>query len=432
MSEHRILSLRSYRRPFHERTFSKNKFESNLEALRGFAAFSVVLTHCFGYSKVLNGSTMHGVWTYSFPGHLAVLIFFILSGYVIGLTTKKSLTWQTTGLYLKKRFLRLYPIYVLGIVLALLFTHNHYSPGTIISNLIFLQRVTADPLQEIGVIWSLNYEVLFYFLFILISIYDIKSANIFFISLAFAFFFQLVVPVELLAMYGFGFCFWVTGLWLSQTKLNSEVKTPRYTLFGLLFILLSFSELNLAHDIMHYKLGLDTMRGTKLTFSYTAIMFSDFSYLPLGILVISYFINKKLRYNSLLVLFILAVPVFDFLFLIYYSRTHTTDYDSKIFAYAFYIIGTLLLFIGKTQPHQENNLLPKFMINLGSISYGIYLIHFIIIILIGRVALFYGNEFTFWTRIITVIVVTLLSGYFLEKIWQPFAVRQLKKIKFFQ
>lgn len=408
---------------------SKNKFESNLEALRGFAAFTVVLTHCFGFSKVLNGSTRHGIWTYDFPGHLAVLVFFILSGFVIGLTTKKSLTWQTTGLYLKKRFLRLYPIYILGIALSLFFTHNHYPIGDIISNLLFMQRVTAEPLYEVGVIWSLNYEVLFYLLFIPISIYKIKSETAFFISLAFAFFFQFVVPIELLAMYGFGFCFWVTGLWLSQTKLTSEVKTPKYTLFGLLFIFLSFGEINLAHDIMHYKLGLDTMRGNQPPLSVLSIMFSDFSYLPLGMLTISYFINKRLRYNSLLMIFILTVPVFDFLFSIYYSRIHATDYDSKIFAYVFYIIGIIFLLVGKAKPHQDDNLLPKYMIKLGSISYGVYLIHFIIIVLIGRITFFYGNEFSFWIRTTIIVILTFIFGYFLEKKWQPFAVKQLKKIE---
>jgi peptidoglycan/LPS O-acetylase OafA/YrhL len=410
--------------------FPKSKFEYNLEALRGFAALIVVLLHCSDYSNILNGTVIpDGLWNYKFPGHLAVLVFFLLSGYVIGLTTKQ-LTWQTAGLYLKKRFLRLYPIYIVGILLVVLTTQNQYSLGSILSNLFFLQRVTAPPLAEIGVNWSLNYEVLFYLLFIPLSIFAIKPIHAFFGSLAVAFFFQLIIPVHLLAMYGFGFCFWVLGWWLSQTNLAVPKPTSRYALTGLLCLLLAFTTLNFVHDFMHYQLHLDTMRGPEPSVSNTDIMFSDFSYIPLGILLITIFTNKRIRYSSWLTAFVLLVPLFNLFLQLYRSRAHPINWKMLLIPYLLYAVGTVLLGLSRRQVSTENNLLPKFMVELGGVSYSVYLLHLLILVLIGRIPYFYGLNVSFLVRASVVIVFALIAGYLLEKVWQPFAVRNLKKLGF--
>lgn len=402
----------------------KNKYKYNLEALRGFAAFVVVISHCLGFSKILNYSNRIGIWNYEFPGHLAVLIFFILSGYVIGLTVTR-MTWGGIGIYLKKRFLRLYPIYLICILISLVITHNKYSLNEVLSNLFFLQRVSADPLYEIGMTWSLNYEVLFYLLFIPISIYGLKPAKILVISLIVALFFQYVIDFQLISMYGYGFCFWILGLWLSQTDWVSTVKPSRYILIGLLFMMLAFSSLNLAHEIMHYTLHLDYVHGA---YSPTAIMFSDLSYLPIGLLMVTCFSDKQIRYSWVLTAFVIIIPLMFFAFKIYSSYKHAVNYDSEIIAYVFYLIGTILLIIDKTKPKldNENNSLPKLMIATGGISYGIYLIHFIIIILVGKVKYFYGTPLTFSVRIFIVIIFTILMGYLLEKVWQPLVMKQVK------
>jgi len=69
-------------------------------------------------------------------------------------------------------------------------------------------------MYEVGVSWSLNYEMLFYLLFIPISIYRIKAGVALSLSLASALFFQFVVGWEQAALYSYGFSFWLIGLWL--------------------------------------------------------------------------------------------------------------------------------------------------------------------------------------------------------------------------
>jgi peptidoglycan/LPS O-acetylase OafA/YrhL len=82
-----------------------------LDALRGLAALTIVQFHTFNFfGKVY------------FPhAHLGVDFFFLLSGFVITVAYQKKLdtTWST-GAFLKVRFIRLYPMYFLGLLLGAL------------------------------------------------------------------------------------------------------------------------------------------------------------------------------------------------------------------------------------------------------------------------------------------------------------------------
>jgi peptidoglycan/LPS O-acetylase OafA/YrhL len=412
-------------------TVAKSKFEFNLEALRGVAAFTVVVAHCFGFSKELNGlEQRHGIWNYEFPGHLAVLVFFILSGYVIGLTSK-LMNGEGLGTYLKKRFLRLYPIYLLSICAALLITRQHYSATDILSNLFFLQRVTADPMYEVGVNWSLNYEVLFYLLFIPVAVYRLAPALVFMVSFVWALCFQWLLPNELLTMYGYGFCFWVTGLWLSRTSTTVPVATSRFSLGGLLFLFLAFGPLNFVLEVARYKLHLDHLLGGMLITKPTAILISDLSCLPFGIILITFFTGKRIKYNTLLLAYSLVVPLLFMLLQFKASRSHSVDWNPYLLPCCFYLLACGCLLVGWMRQPTTTKLLPSWLVTTGSISYSVYLTHFLIIVLIGRVAYAYGSPSTFWLRLVAVMVLTPVVSYVLEKEWQPWVVRQLKKTPVF-
>ena len=410
---------------------SMRKFEFNLEALRGFTALFVVLAHCFGFSKVLNGVSRQGLWGYDFPGHFAVIVFFILSGYVIGLSTRHRLTWQTTGTYLKKRFLRLYPIYACCLLLGLLITDRHYPTSTIIANFAFLQVALTDPMYEVGVSWSLNYEMLFYLLFIPISIYRLRTGVALGLSLASALFFQFVVEWGQVSSYSYGFSLWLIGLWLSQENHNTTRLYSRFTLIGLLCLMLAFPSLNFAAEILHYTLHLDNFNGVQLK-DLTAIGLSDFSYLPLGLLLITSFTDRKLPFRWALVTFSVVVPMLYLLLQLKHSRIESIEWAPKMVAYGFYIIGLMLMAVGILRKTVHSNLLPQKAIMLGSISYGMYLSHFIIIILLGRFPFLYGTEWSLGVRTALTVCITIGFSYFLEKVWHPLAVRQLKRLPIFR
>lgn len=54
-------------------------------------------------------------------------------------------------------------------------------------------------------------------------------------------------------------------------------------------------------------------------------------------------------------------------------------------------------------------------IKLGSISYGLYIIHFPILIFLGKVHLLSGNAFFYYLRLLLYVTIALAAGYYLEK-----------------
>jgi peptidoglycan/LPS O-acetylase OafA/YrhL len=117
---------------------NKKSLNTNLEALRGFAALMVVLGHVIQLSFIFNGDYefIRRAFNYMFPTHTMVLVFFLLSGYVIGLNYGKQ-HYFDIKLYLRKRLVRLYPIYIISILVTILFFK--YNLWVIVGHLFFLQ-----------------------------------------------------------------------------------------------------------------------------------------------------------------------------------------------------------------------------------------------------------------------------------------------------
>ena len=85
----------------------RKEINFDIESLRGYAALFVVWHHAITYRALLDpGFCPSGILAYTPSGHFYVLIFFILSGYVIGLSNKQPLSWSTGWTYLKKRLVR--------------------------------------------------------------------------------------------------------------------------------------------------------------------------------------------------------------------------------------------------------------------------------------------------------------------------------------
>lgn len=114
-------------------------FNPRLESLRGIAALGVVATHCFGAFRV---DGLKAYWAVPFPvqptgaqvltvlGSLlnpngAVVLFFILSGYVLSLSflRSKAILGRQLGPYLVRRLLRLLPAMWLSILFMAIVRH---------------------------------------------------------------------------------------------------------------------------------------------------------------------------------------------------------------------------------------------------------------------------------------------------------------------
>ncbi|MDD2451121.1 MAG: acyltransferase [Sulfurovum sp.] len=142
-----------------------------LEALRGFAAFYIFLHHTFTKYIPCN---IYFSKLFIF-GQEAVMLFFLLSGYVIALSQFKN-NYQF-NIYFLHRFLRIYSVVIPAILFSyIIYSHIHESWIVDIKQLILnLSMMQDKPELKPGVIvgpifhneplWSLSYEWWFYMIF---------------------------------------------------------------------------------------------------------------------------------------------------------------------------------------------------------------------------------------------------------------------------
>lgn len=138
-----------------------------LDTLRAVGALCVLTTHT---SFETGAYVTHGTWgTMLARLDVGVAIFFVLSGFLLsrpflarGLPGGRR---PATGRYLWKRYLRIWPVYVLTVVVALTFIqrNNGLGPADWVTTLLMLNTF-VDPTLPHGLthMWSLAVEVSFY------------------------------------------------------------------------------------------------------------------------------------------------------------------------------------------------------------------------------------------------------------------------------
>lgn len=153
-----------------ETILTKSHQFPTLDVLRGIAAIVVVQFHTWWLVRV----------QFARHGYLAVDFFFMLSGFVLthAYQTRLDANWPLAS-FLKVRFIRLYPLYLLGLLLGLLFRllANHYGQSGVTVSAVSVAIITLLGLLLIpapiqfpggnpemfllnGPAWSLFYEML--------------------------------------------------------------------------------------------------------------------------------------------------------------------------------------------------------------------------------------------------------------------------------
>lgn len=141
-----------------------------MEAGRGIAALLVVLFHTSKYyfdtPKYWTGDALHGVFLF---GHAGVEFFFVLSGYIM-LTVHRKDVGQPSKIvpFLRKRFLRIYPLFwlVLAVTLVLVFAvpslgdPKWKAPILILESALMMGREPLDAVVFVS--WSMWHEIVFY------------------------------------------------------------------------------------------------------------------------------------------------------------------------------------------------------------------------------------------------------------------------------
>ena len=134
-----------------------------LELLRGLACVAVVLGH-LQYLIRDNPKLMLIGWTLGNWAVPAVIVFFVLSGYVIALSQERK--HRNFAEFMRARFRRLVPLYLL-VVLATVPVEMALHPApqygyTVFFHLLFLQYPPDYLFKSNGPLWSLSFEFYFY------------------------------------------------------------------------------------------------------------------------------------------------------------------------------------------------------------------------------------------------------------------------------
>ena len=266
---------------------------TKLEAIRGFAALYVVLGHTF--SDVFSDNKAVSI-IFRF-GQEAVIVFFLLSGFVIQYAYHYSKD-KSFASFFRKRFLRIYiPLFIVFIANYLILCVERGSffaidTTTLTGNIFMVQdtsfvkpNVLCDPFLGNLPLWSLSYEWWFYMLFFLMKKFfrERSSSTVYALALVAAVTY-LVYPnfANRLFLY---LLIWWSGVELSNLYINRIVinfLSIRKLFFMLLFCVAILS-LNVYLNYAHVKAQLGG-RGTlgespllelrHFTFAVVAILFA--------------------------------------------------------------------------------------------------------------------------------------------------------------
>jgi peptidoglycan/LPS O-acetylase OafA/YrhL len=158
-------------------------------------------------------------------GSLAVLIFFVLSGYVIGITVKTSFTVPAARGYLARRLLRLVPVNTAAVLISWALAPRTPA-GMVLGNLGFLQNQNpyffgwqVPIMFNNGSLWTLNFEMFYYLMFMAVWLLAPRVRWLLF-SLAVVTVAAVGLPFfpQIISCYASGALYWFAGLsiaWLA-------------------------------------------------------------------------------------------------------------------------------------------------------------------------------------------------------------------------
>jgi peptidoglycan/LPS O-acetylase OafA/YrhL len=407
------------------------KHNKNLDILRGVAALTVVLHHIVSYSNGFDKRYSLDSWLhYNFPAHLAVLVFFILSGYVIRINTRPMQTGADIRTYLKKRLVRIYPIYLIAILFTCLISQEHSIPK-ILSN-VFLISVPLDNVMiEDAPLWSLQYEVLYYIVFIAFSYFKINLRNtiitlLSLIVLLFVAAHRVTVP-PLIASYLIGFLIWISGCAIAELNMRD---TRPWTLshmrlisiFLLMFSLLSFNPYGPLLKMMHTS---DIVIGNLSMFQ-QSISYIDLFYFLYVVGLMLVMTHTRVRFGNAIILSVFGLAVFRLALLVKTYGFHFMVAEHYVLPALLLCCSIALWFLPFNLPLSVLKPIRK-TAGLSNISYALYIIHLPLLFFFGSFTAV--NSTMFLLKACLYLAVVMGIAYVLEEKFQPRIKRLLLKKK---
>ena len=383
-------------------------YDYALEGLRGLAALWVAYSHIFFFKFNLDPA-YHPTFPFGEffnAAHGGILIFFTLSGYVIGITNQLPFSRSNAIRYLLRRLVRLYPIYLVAILLGILSAPTD-TWKTIVGNLFFLQGPVSALLAGNGVLWTLHYEVVYYIIFLAVWYFRPKVIPLMVGALIIACL-AVFLPAfpSIISGYAAGWVFWLFGLWLAWKKPRSITFT-KFPLFTYILLYMATDKLAIGKVVLN-NLGLVT---TKLS----EISITDFIYLPLCAVLFAALTQRQIPYARWYLAIAIAIPL---------AHTSYLFASGQLFGNAAELIAVGHMLLGLALIRWQVS--PDIFTHLaffGSISYGIYVFHSPIMNFMNKLSAFSGSPITFMIRILIWAGLTIGISYLLELKVQPIIKR---------
>ena len=372
-----------------------------LELIRGVAALLVLITHIVSLHPSLKSM---GLNTISNWGTESVIVFFILSGVVINLSYTHSP--KSSGEFIANRIRRLYPQFLLGMILGfislLVLGLQTPSVSMLAGNLLMLSTLQCYIFCTISSnlpIWSLSFEMAFYFLFSLIIKTRIKIFYWFLLSLiAIPFYYNNIENPylkQLVAVFAFS-SIWLVGYYVFEyrNKFHFDIQTS----------IISVSLLPLLSRI-------------QWTFEYYCpIRFLIFALAAIPFL--HFCLEEKKQGRKIHVGLIVVVYLISVFFL--HKKSSSLLYN-KIFYSSLPIIAVLfyqLVVKFKFKARLKEFLTGRFAMLFGKYSYSFYILHFPIFYLIAK---FINNPAVYILMSISILIVL---AYFSENYFQKIFIKK--------
>jgi peptidoglycan/LPS O-acetylase OafA/YrhL len=334
----------------------KQSTSNFLNFSRWMAAFLVVLSHArsitlVDYQQVNEKNTLvQLLYFVSGLGHEAVVVFFVISGFLVGGTTLDS--WKTEGVdiraYVAARVSRIYTVLVPALIvggtldllgMCLFNQAGFYStPAAIklnslnftgqtglsldlfITNLLQMQGIWTATYGTNGPLWSLAYECWYYFLFASLVGFYLETDLVKKIAFSAAAMLAICLLPNKVLLWGF---IWATGV--ATFKLLNTLRANLLTAAAIFFIVLTASRLNLGHKVIGTKIDApewlflkDFVLGISYSMLLIAVNQCDFSWCK--------------NQNKILAEFSYSLYVYHFPALVFFSSLMFTINPTEVLA----------------------------------------------------------------------------------------------------
>ena len=139
----------------------------NIQFLRAIAALLVVFYHTSAHFFVVGGDTSGNIFSFiSTFGYVGVDIFFVISGYIMWISTQNTKGFKGSISFIYSRLTRIYLTYWFFLAMMYYFYHKSLENFDVLGS-VFL-TVTSSSKLLLQVAWTLQYELYFYMFFALL------------------------------------------------------------------------------------------------------------------------------------------------------------------------------------------------------------------------------------------------------------------------